>query len=133
MTIREFIRQHRLTFLWQSADRNPHFTDDDWSRSASHYRCTIRQGRKRIGTYYSMGSAHSNPPTLEMVLDSLASDAASYLNSRSFEEWASDLGFDPDSRKAEKTYNAIAVQVGQLIRLLGDDGVKTLAFKVERL
>jgi hypothetical protein len=44
-------------------------------------------------------------PDSESVIHSLLSDA-DVLDAGGFEGWASDLGFDPDSRTAEKTYRA---------------------------
>lgn len=46
-----------------------------------------------------------SPPAIEDVLYSLVSDA-DVLNSSSFEDWANELGYDPDSRKAESIYRA---------------------------
>lgn len=71
-------------------------------------------------------------PELADVLDNLASDAAGYENARSFEDWASDYGYDTDSRKAERIYSEIKKQVSELRRLLGADYEKVL-FEIERL
>lgn len=56
------------------------------------------------------------PPDVADVLDSLASDASCYDNARTFEEFANDLGYDPDSRKAESIYN----KCGQISKALRD-------------
>lgn len=72
-------------------------------------------------------------PTVEDVLDSLSHDSSSYDNSRSFEEWASDLGYDPDSRKAYATYQTLAEQAKLLRHFLGDDAYKELLWDVEGL
>jgi len=45
-------------------------------------------------------------PTLADVLESLGMDWASIENSTAFEDWADELGYDTDSRKAEQTYRA---------------------------
>jgi hypothetical protein len=52
--------------------------------------------------YYSMGPAHTEGPTLSGVLECLHSDFGMNPMSCEFEEWAEDLGYDTDSRKAEK-------------------------------
>lgn len=58
-------------------------------------------------------------PTLVDVLSSLLQDASA-LNEGSFEEWARNLGYDPDSRSAEAIWRA-CVEVGlKLRRVLGD-------------
>ena len=72
-------------------------------------------------------------PSIEDVLDCLASDASGFGNSRTFEEWADEYGYDSDSRKAEKTYNAVAENTKKLKNLLGHDLYEKLLFEVERL
>jgi len=133
IALRRFIDRENLRMSCEWADRNPHMADDDWSRSASHYRCTIRQGRKSMVTYFSMGPAHTTEPELRDVLDCLASDAAGYENARSFGEWAEEYGYDPDSRKAERTYRTIARQATRLRAFLGDSAYDTLLWHTERL
>jgi hypothetical protein len=133
MTLRKFAAKHRLAMTAELIDRNPNMPDDDWARTATHWRCVLRRGRARMTIHFSQGPAVAREPGLEDVLDSLASDAASYLNADSFESWAGDLGFDPDSRSAERTYNAIGAEVAELTRLLGEEGVRELAFETERL
>lgn len=59
------------------------------------------------------------PPSLTDVLHCLVSDADA-LNHPTFESWASDLGYDTDSRSAEKIYRAcleIALTLRQMIDL----------------
>lgn len=55
--------------------------------------------------YAAMPHGKSIDPDLADVLYSLVSDA-SVLDANSFEDWASEFGYDPDSRNAEKTYRA---------------------------
>lgn len=49
------------------------------------------------------------PPSVADVLGSLLSDAQCAANARNFDDFASDLGYDPDSRTAERVYNACIV------------------------
>jgi hypothetical protein len=52
----------------------------------------------------------------------------------SFEEWASDFGYDTDSRSAEATYNACKREADDLADLLEtDDAYDTLLHNIERL
>lgn len=64
-------------------------------------------------------------PTLTDVLYCLVMDS-SVLNTSGFEEWASDCGYDTDSRKAEKTYRACLEQSLQLKSLIGQAALDTL-------
>jgi hypothetical protein len=59
------------------------------------------------------------PPLLHDVLSSLLMEAEA-MDADSFEDWAVDMDYDPDSRKAEGIYDA-CVKVGlALRRLLGN-------------
>ena len=73
------------------------------------------------------------PPTAEDVLGSLAMDAGSIENSRHFEEWANESGYDTDSRKAEASYNECKRLTRELEIFLGRKGMQTLINDVERL
>jgi hypothetical protein len=59
------------------------------------------------------------------VLYSLASEAG-VLNCSGFEDWASDMGYDDDSRKAEKIYKECIETALKLRAALGDDGLSAL-------
>lgn len=64
-------------------------------------------------------------PTLTDVLYCLVMDS-DVLNTSGFEEWAKNLGYDTDSRKAEKTYRACLEQSLQLKSLIGQAALDTL-------
>lgn len=136
-TMAQFIREHRITMSAEWVDRNPNMADDEWARSASHYRCTLRgtfEGKRRaMQTYYSMGAAHTEEPKAEEVLDCLASDASGVENSGTFEQWAGEYGYDPDSRKAEQTYRACDRAAKRLARFLDTPHYDQLLWRVERL
>lgn len=59
------------------------------------------------------------PPSIVDALYSLVSDAEA-INFPSFEEWASELGFETDSRKAESIYRACLDTGLKLRRMLSD-------------
>lgn len=71
-------------------------------------------------------------PDIASVLDCVASDCAGYANSRCFEDWASEYGYDVDSRKAERTYEAVREQYRQAESLLGRAALNELMFDTER-
>lgn len=83
------------------------------------------------GTYnLSKTSAYIHRPKLPaplaadilycIVLDSSACD-------QSFEGWAMDCGYDPDSRKAERIYHECKRQAESALRILGADLLKEAA------
>ena len=61
------------------------------------------------------------PPTMDCVLHGLASDADAC--EMSFEDWASNLGYDTDSRKALDTYFSCQ-EAGRKLRKAGIDATK---------
>ena len=130
-----FIAEHKITMAADWADSNPNRDPSDrWNDSASHWRCTFRRGRRRMTTYFSMGPAHTKEPTAKDVLDCLASDSGSVENARSFKDWASDLGYDPDSRKAERTFRICERQAKRLRQFLGSqETYESLLWQTERL
>ena len=66
-----------------------------------------------------------NPPTLKGVLYSLISDS-DVLNYDSFESWAGDLGYDTDSRKAEKIYRDCIAIALKLKGIIGNEAMEKL-------
>ncbi len=65
-------------------------------------------------------------PHSDGVLDSLAMSMRSVCDGESFEDWAGNLGYDTDSRKAEATYNACMEEGRNLLGFLGLDLAKIL-------
>lgn len=134
ITLDQFITEQQLVMSVRSVKRNPHMQGEQMPRN---FECTIEfEGRgyhEPLTVYFSQGSAHKKPPTLADVLDCLASDASGVDNAQSFEEWASEYGYDTDSRKAEKTYNICRQQAQELKALLGQDAYDQLLHETERL
>ena len=65
------------------------------------------------------GSALGEPDAAD-VLACLLSDVRGVEDARSFEDWASDLGFDPDSRTAEKCFRVCLRLSPKVRRFMGD-------------
>lgn len=133
MTVQEFIAANNLHFSSERTWRNPNMED---SADMDHWKVTIlcANTEQQMELVFSMGKGHEGrKPELEDVLDCLASDAAGVENARSFEEWCSEYGYDEDSRKAERTYNACSEQSQELQRILGDEAYNELLWECERL
>ncbi len=137
-----FIAEQRITMHAEPIDRNPNMTDDDWSKTATHWRVVLTRAaqsgrgywpKRQLTTYFSQGQAHTEPPTTEDVLNCLILDAASIEASGGFEDWASDLGFDTDSRKAERSYKCTKRAATNLERFLGRDAYEVALWKTETL
>src|SRR5690606_17445995 len=58
-------------------------------------------------------------PDLASVFGSLVQDAQGVLDAGSFESWASDLGYDTDSRRAESIYNQCRDNAVKIVGFIG--------------
>lgn len=100
----------------------------EWERTASHWRCTFkRKDGKRSRSfvaYYSMGPAHTGEPETADVLDALASDARSGMET--FASFCGDMGYDTDSRESERVWRACVETFRRLGAFLGSDGLARL-------
>lgn len=130
-TIQDFIAENELTMEAVPAASNPDMPDP--IPGASHWACVIAKGTHSMSVPYSQGSAHRLPPALADVLDCLALDAESIESERSFNGWCASLGFDSDSRKAEKTYRACMEQAFALRQMLDGAAYDELLHRVERM
>lgn len=136
-TIDQFIGKYNLSATSTVALSNPNMPD---SKSMHHYNVTIRFGERYSGhsmkVVFSMGQALRGAPELKDVLDCMSSDCAGLENSRNFEDWANNYGYDPDSRKAERVYNSVVDQKQELasfLEFLGPDVYHELLWETENL
>lgn len=142
VSIMQIIKNNHISMTTKRTNRNPNM---DNSANMDHWTCVLilRNGpmtaksgpsiRKMTLTFSQGFGHHGAEPEVPSVLDCLASDAATIENSPSFEEWASDLGYDTDSRKAEQTFKACKHQAKRLRNFLGDDLYQQLLWNTERL
>lgn len=142
MEVSEFVDKHKIKVKSIKINRNPNM-DDDNKWKADHYEVTLTIDRAdppyanqpnrvaKLTTYFSKGTGHlEEPPTAAEVLDALIMDSdAAETN---FEDWADSIGFDPDSRKAEKIYETCRKQAKELMNFLGMQAFLELK-KCERL
>lgn len=133
-TTSEFISKHNITMTAVPIASNPNMTD--MPAGSRHWCCklrrTTREGFASLDVPFSQGPALKDDPTAADVLDCLASDASGIENAEDFEDWASEYGYDPDSRKAEAIFNACKAQSGGLRRLLGEEAYQELLWETER-
>jgi len=122
MTIKEFAKQHHIRVKSERMCENPNMTD---SRDMDHWKVRLtRRGsggwHSRMTIYFSMGYGHNgNEPDVESVLSCLASDSSAL--DQDFENWASDLGYDPDSRKALRIFETCKRQAIRLEKFLAQE------------
>lgn len=134
MNIHEFIKANQITITSSKVHTNPNMASGDkWQ--ANHYSVTLRRMSRHdtLSTFFSKGIGLKGSPRVDEVLDCLASEAQSVDFARDFEDWASEFGYDTDSRKAEAVYTACVKGQKELRRFLGDNLYKQLTEEVERL
>jgi hypothetical protein len=105
-----------LEILYES--RGDHDAETNWEHNYYDLRLSY-QGRT-MDTPWKQGTGILEEPTAAAVLEHLISTAAGLETVESFEEWARDYGYDPDSRRAEATYRAVVEEAGKLRELLGE-------------
>jgi hypothetical protein len=110
-----------------SSVRQASRSDDlsDWAEDASHWKILIKHGSKEMTAFYSMGSAHTGVPSDTDVFSSLLSDTSD-IEGASFEDWAHSLGYDTDSRKAEKIFQACERTLLELKQLFSESELNDL-------
>jgi len=92
---------------------------DGFPSGSNPWRVTLRyQGRQLTVPFYT-GPAIEREPSAADVLNCICSDT--FAGEQTFEEFCSEFGYDPDSRKAERTWKACAAMAPRVRRLLGAD------------
>lgn len=128
MNMKEFVTKNRIKINVEWAESNKNMPDH---KDANHYKVTLKMGNKQLTTYFSQGYGITGEPEADRVLECLASDSAGVENARSFEDWAADLGYDTDSRKAEKIFHVCERQAEKLKNFLGDDLYNVALYEVQ--
>ena len=94
---------------------------DSWKQNANPWTVQLRyQGRQYTFPFWT-GTGWTSEPNAFDAAHCVLSDAVGFENSRSFEDWAGDYGYDTDSREAERLYRAVERVHTNVKRLLGDD------------
>jgi hypothetical protein len=87
---------------------------------SSSWTCVLYYGKRMYTVPFFMGPGCSGPPTVEQVLECLLSDA-SLGEEGSFDAFCGAVGYDTDSRKAEKSWRECKAVSRRMRTLLGDD------------
>ena len=96
------------------------------------YRCQL-YGTNGDRPMTTIVGTDDGPPDVRDVLDEVAAEAAVVEATSCFEEWALRMGFEADSRRAERVYRAWCRRAKNLRRLLGDVRYEQLLWQTERL
>lgn len=129
-TLTTFVNENKIKMDVKRTDENK--LNKEW-KNANHYKVTLKYNVYQLTTYFSQGYGIDRDPNTEDVLNALASDSSMVENAGSFEGWANELGYDTDSRKAEKIYKVCIKQAEKLKSFLGDDKYQELLYNTESL
>jgi hypothetical protein len=109
-----------------------------WRLTVENWRGGSGTGRAReeCGASYEFpcmqGTAHTAKPTLVDIMSALLSDAGCVIGN-DFDGFCSDLGYDPDSRKAKELYDQIVENNAKVCKLFGTTDLDGLIGKYEPL
>jgi hypothetical protein len=112
------------------ADHTAEDYKDDWKQTANKYKATIKYNKKSLTIPYYTGCGWQRDPDLEDILGTLLMDAAYY--DYSFEDFAREMGYDPDSRKTKKIYNDIQKQTEKLNSIFSEEEQRELLIYLEK-
>jgi hypothetical protein len=129
-TLAQFIAKHGIRATAEYGSNKP---IPEVFQNAYPWTVTLRRKRKQMTLPFYMGSARTEEPDAEAVLDCLALDASGLDSASSFEDWCAGYGYDTDSRKAERTYRDIKRLAGKLKAFLGDEAYEELLYETEGL
>lgn len=92
---------------------------DEWQQNANDWRITLSYKGRRHSFDFWQGVGIKNAPDAAGVLECLLSDAQSAGDG--FDEFCANMGYDSDSRKAERIYKACEKTHERLSVLFGED------------
>src|SRR5579884_1289213 len=100
--------------------------------ASRQYACRLYRANGHRPLTAIVGS-DAGAPELPDVLDAVAAQSAVVEQASGFEQWALEMGFDPDSREGERVYRAARREAKRLRELLGEDQYARLLWQTERL
>ena len=103
---------------------------DEWKKTANKYKARITYNKKSMTIIYYTGSGWKKDPVLEDILGSILQDTT-YLD-YGFEDFANAMGYDPDSRKAEKIYKEVQKQAKKINRIFSKEEQEELLTYLEK-
>lgn len=110
----DFATKHNVKLLINSVNYGKHFQDDKESRYI--FNCTIKRNGKQYNFNFGQSIQQGdNEPTMYDILTCLEK-----YESRDFEDFCSNYGYDNDSIKALNTYKAVCREFKAVNRLFGD-------------
>lgn len=92
---------------------------DAWKRTANKYKAKITYNKKNMTVTFFTGRGWKREPELGDILEIILKDTI--YSVYSFEDFASELGCDPDSRKAKKIYKGVQKMAKKVNRVFSKE------------
>ena len=117
MNVHEFFNKHQVAMRYEN---DPEYVNaNSWDKEARHYKCVLMFEDREFSFEWHCGKL-ANEPDIDQVLIHLAMECRDVNHCENFEEWADSLGFDNDSRYAERVYNKMFRNLTLLHDLFGE-------------
>lgn len=135
MTYQTLIEKYDLKIEIEKIPFRKDIHQSTWDKDAKHFSFTLyipygEHNGKMIG-FYSQGSGIKERPTTIDILNALRLDTEG-IQDVEFESWANEYGYDTDSMKAFEIWKSCKFEAKNLLKLLGNKGMKEL-YKCEQL
>ena len=117
MNVHEFFEKYQVAMTYEND--HDYIDNGTWDKEARHYKCVLMFEDREFAFEWHCGKL-ANDPDIDQVLIHLAMECRDVNHCETFEEWADSLGYDNDSRYAERIYNTTCKHLSHLQDLFGD-------------
>jgi len=118
----KFLKDTDTEFKAEFLKNDFHFQDDKETRDI--YLITLKRGEREFKFNFGQSLNNSDGETKPSAYDVLSGLTSSEVGD--FKEFCSEFGYDEDSRKAEKTYNAVLNEWNNIKMLYTDEEILKL-------
>ena len=118
----DFLSKTNTTIKIEFLKYGSHFTGEKEQRNI--YKVKIKRGNKSFSLNFGQSinaTLKGEHPTNYDILSCLQK-----YDVGSFDDFCSEFGYDEDSRKAEKTYNAVCKEYDNVCKIWSDDEIELL-------
>lgn len=133
-SIGRFAKKHGIEMDFTPVQGNPHRNPQERRHPSRHYIVRFTRPGKEYTTPFSMGFGIPGPPTLSMVMSSIAMDAMSLEGARrDFLNYAEEYGIDPTDPWEQKNFLDFLQMMDDFKAFLGPEAYKELLHDVPEI
>jgi hypothetical protein len=115
----DFLNKTGATIDVKFSHSGKHFDGDKEDRGI--YKVTISRNKREYSFQFGQSIINSGAPSFYDILSCLTK-----YDPGLFEDFCSEMGYDTDSKKAEKTYNAVRDEYLNMAKLFSDDELEAM-------